>query len=226
VGVHLILPIAALVDERELEERAHIGALAGERDEERYVGRFVLGALPVGVEVYRPLEPADGEGLGGDVLSHTGPFGEGVAGDLEVVRPVHRLGDRRRRRLGRGRRGGGGQGGERRERPPRGGPSWGGGGGAALADTAGAHRRSRSGKSTAPRDDDSARIGQIGTGGAGFRRGYERIRGAGEVDSGGGIWGKEEEMKAMTTRSARFILIRIGFGWVINAKTTGGQCWS
>jgi hypothetical protein len=138
VGVHLVLTLAALVDQRELEERAHIGAVAGERDEERDVGGLVVGALPVGVEVYRPLEPADGEGLGGDELPHTGPLGERVAGDLEVVRPVHRLGDRRRRRLG-GSRGGGGRGRERWERPPRGGPSGGGGGGTAPADTTGAH---------------------------------------------------------------------------------------
>jgi hypothetical protein len=28
VGMHLVLPLAALVDERELEQRAHIGAFA------------------------------------------------------------------------------------------------------------------------------------------------------------------------------------------------------
>jgi hypothetical protein len=56
-----------------------------------------------------------------------------------VVRPVHRLGHRRGRRLGGGRGRGGGGRRDRRERPPRGGAS-GGGGRAASADTAGAHR--------------------------------------------------------------------------------------
>ena len=129
MGVHLVLALAALVDERELEERAHVGALAGERDEERDVGGAVLGALAVGVEVDGPLEAADGEGLGGDVLADPDPLGERVAGDLEVVRPVDGLGDGRggrldggRRRGGRGGGGGGRRRGDRREvGPARGG---------------------------------------------------------------------------------------------------------
>jgi hypothetical protein len=38
------------------------------------------------------------------------------------------------------------------------------------------------------------------------------------VDSGGGIWGKEEGGK---NEGDDEILIRIGFGWVINAKNWG-----
>jgi len=75
VGVHLVLPLAALVDERELEERAHIRALAGEGYEEGDVGGAVLRALPVGVEVDRPVESPHGEGLGGDILPHPDTLG-------------------------------------------------------------------------------------------------------------------------------------------------------
>jgi hypothetical protein len=99
VGMHLILTLAALVDERELEQRAHIGTLAGEGYEERDVGSAVLGALPVGVEVDRPVESPHVEGLGSDELPHPDSLGERVARDFEVVGAVHRLGDRRGRRL-------------------------------------------------------------------------------------------------------------------------------
>lgn len=139
--VHLVLALAALVDERELEEGAHVGALGGERDEERDVGGAVLGALAVGVEVDGPLEPPDGEGLGGDVLADADALGERVARDLEVVRAVDGLGDGGGGRLGGGWRGGGGGG-------VRWGGDWrvgaacgGGGGGPAAAGSARAHRR-------------------------------------------------------------------------------------
>jgi hypothetical protein len=56
VGMHLVLPLAALVDERELEQRAHIRAFAGQGYEERDVGCAILAALPIGVEVDRPVE--------------------------------------------------------------------------------------------------------------------------------------------------------------------------
>ena len=85
---HLVLPLAALVDERDLEQRAHIGAFAGQGYEERDVGSAVLGALPVGVEVDRPVEPPHVEGLGGDELPQ---LGSGVRD--------RRRGGRRRRRI-------------------------------------------------------------------------------------------------------------------------------
>lgn len=193
--MHLVLALAALVDERELEQRAHIGALAGEGYEERDVGSAILAALPVGVEVDRPVESPDVEGLGGDELPHPDPLGEGVARDLEVVGAVHRLGDRRGRRLGggRGREGGGGRG-ERRERPPRGGAGGGvGGGGAAAADTAGAHRGGTGGdRARVPPRAAAIRHGSDGSGrGApdsdAGARGFE---GPGEIDLGefGGGW--------------------------------------
>jgi hypothetical protein len=93
-----VLALVALVEERELEERAHVGALGGERDEDGDVGGVVLGVLPVGVEVDRPLVPAHGEGLAGDVLPHAHALGERVALDHEPVRAVHRLRHRPRAR--------------------------------------------------------------------------------------------------------------------------------
>ena len=48
---------------------------------------------------------------------------------------------------------------------------------------------SRSGKGSAPSGGDSARIGRIGAGRAGFRRDGVGIRGA-EGDRFGGIWGR------------------------------------
>lgn len=162
MGVHLVLALAALVDERELEERAHVGALAGERDEERDVGGAVLGALAVGVEVDGPLEAADGEGLGGDVLADPDPLGERVARDLEVVRPVDGLGDGGGGRLDGGRRGGGGGRGRRRGDRREVGPARGrGGGGPAAAGAADAHLR-RVPALGFGGGGDPARIGRIG----------------------------------------------------------------
>jgi hypothetical protein len=91
VGVDLVLALAALVEQRELEEGADVGALGGEGDEDGDVGGVVLGVLPVGVEVDRPLVAADGEGLAGDVLPDAHPLGERVALDHEAVGAVHRL---------------------------------------------------------------------------------------------------------------------------------------
>jgi len=72
VGMHLVLPLAALVDERDLEQRAHIGAFAGQGYEERDVDNAILAALPIGVEVDRPIESPHVEGLGGDELPQLG----------------------------------------------------------------------------------------------------------------------------------------------------------
>ena len=53
--MHLVLPIPALVEQRELKQGADVGALGGERDEDGDVGGVVLWVLAVRVEVYRPL---------------------------------------------------------------------------------------------------------------------------------------------------------------------------
>jgi hypothetical protein len=98
VGVDLVLALAALVEERELEERADVGALGGESNEDGDVGGVVLGVLPVGVEIDRPLVPADGEGLAGDVLADAHSLGQRVALDDETVGAIHRLSHRARSR--------------------------------------------------------------------------------------------------------------------------------
>jgi hypothetical protein len=113
VGVDLVLALAALIKERELEEGTHVGAIGSEGDEDGDVDGVVLGVLPVGVEVDRPLVSAHGEGLAGDVLPHAHALGERVALDHEAVGAVHRL--RHGARAGGGRRhvpmrGGGGGG--------------------------------------------------------------------------------------------------------------------
>ena len=72
--MNLVLLLAALVDERELEEGTHVGALAGEGDEDGDVCGVVLGVLAVGVEVDGPLVPAYREGIARDVLPNPIPF--------------------------------------------------------------------------------------------------------------------------------------------------------
>lgn len=96
MAVDLVVVPAALVQQRELEERPDVGALAGERDEERDVCGVVLGALAVRVEVDRPGVSPHGEGFGGDVPADPHALGQGVALDLELVRPIHGLGVRGR----------------------------------------------------------------------------------------------------------------------------------
>jgi hypothetical protein len=45
VDVHLVLALAAMVLEHELEKHAYFGGLWGKRDEDRDVGGVVLGIL-------------------------------------------------------------------------------------------------------------------------------------------------------------------------------------
>ena len=98
VAVHLVLLLPALVHQRELEQRAHVRALAGERDEHRHVGGVVLWIFAVGVEVDGPLVASDGEVVARDVLPDAHALGQRVALDHELVRPVHRLRHRPRAR--------------------------------------------------------------------------------------------------------------------------------
>lgn len=104
MGVHLVPLLAALVQERQLEERPHVGPFAGQRDEERHVRRIVLHALPVGVKIDRPRVPADDERIRRHVLPDPHPFQQRIPRDLEVMRAVHGLRYRRRRRGRRRRR--------------------------------------------------------------------------------------------------------------------------
>lgn len=102
----LVPPSVALVQERQLEQSPNVGAVAGERDEERDVGGVVLRALTVGIEVNRPLVAADHERIGSYVFSDPHALGEREPADPKLVGPIHRLGARRRCR--RHRRGTGG----------------------------------------------------------------------------------------------------------------------
>lgn len=74
MAMNLVIILATLVQKRELKERPDIGALARQRDEERYVGGVILAALAVGVEVNGPGVAADGEGIGREELSDPHAF--------------------------------------------------------------------------------------------------------------------------------------------------------
>ncbi|KAL6992950.1 hypothetical protein U1Q18_011065, partial [Sarracenia purpurea var. burkii] len=89
MAVDLVIPLAALVDERQFEQCADVGALAGQCDEDGDVHGVVLGVLAVGVEVDGPLVATDGESVAGDVLPHSHAFGQRVTSDHELVRAVH-----------------------------------------------------------------------------------------------------------------------------------------
>jgi len=98
VAVHLVLAVAALVEQGEFEERANVGAFGSERDEDGDIGGVVFRILAVGIEVNRPLVPSDGESLAGDVFSDADSLGKRVTLDDELVRTVHRLRHRPRTR--------------------------------------------------------------------------------------------------------------------------------
>lgn len=121
--LHLVPPLPALIQKRQLEQSPNISPLAGQGYEQRHKGRIILDALAVGVEIDRPLVPANVELVGGDVLPDSHPFRERVAGDSELVGSIGRFGDRGRRGFGRrlgirrGLGGGGGRGFARRAAP-------------------------------------------------------------------------------------------------------------
>lgn len=100
MAMDLVLAFPALVHKRQLEQCSHIGALTGKRDEDRHIGRVVLGVLAVWVEINRPLEPSDREVVTRYVLPDPHSLGQGITLDNELVRTVHGLrhGPRARRR--------------------------------------------------------------------------------------------------------------------------------
>lgn len=98
MAMNLMLSLAALVDEGELEEGSNVGTVASEGDEGRNIGGVVVGILAVGVEVDGPLVPTHGEALADDVLSHAHAFGQRVSPDLEPVGAVDGLRHRSRAR--------------------------------------------------------------------------------------------------------------------------------
>lgn len=93
-----MLPLPALIQKRELEQRPHVRPFARQRDERRHVRHVVLDVLAVGVEVNRPVVPPDPERVARNVLPRAHPFGQGVALDREIVGAVHRLDYRSRAR--------------------------------------------------------------------------------------------------------------------------------
>lgn len=98
--------IATLIQKGQLEKRPNVGAIAGKRDEEGNIGGIVLRALPIRVEINRPIVTTHRENIRSYVLPDPDSLGERVPGDLELVGASHRLGYRRRRgrrRIGRGR---------------------------------------------------------------------------------------------------------------------------
>jgi len=98
VAVHLVLAVAALVEQGEFEERANVSSFGSEGDEDGDIGGVVFRILAVGIEVNRPLVASDGESFARDVFSDAYSLGKRVTLDHELVRTVHRLRHRPRTR--------------------------------------------------------------------------------------------------------------------------------
>lgn len=96
-----MLPLPALIDQRQLEQGPHVRPFACKRNENRHVYRVVLGILPVRVEVNRPIEPSNGEHVAGNVLPRPHPLCERIPPDREPVRPIRGLDQRSRGRAAR-----------------------------------------------------------------------------------------------------------------------------
>lgn len=74
MAMNLVMPLPALVNERELEKRPDFGAFASQCDEDRHVRRVILRVLTVRVEEDPPLVASDGKVIARDVLPHAHPF--------------------------------------------------------------------------------------------------------------------------------------------------------
>lgn len=99
MAVNLVPLLAALVHQRQLKERPHAGALAGQGDEQGDINRVVLGVLPVGVEIDGPRVAPDLESVRRNVLADAEALGHGIPRDFELVGTVHSLRQERRSRL-------------------------------------------------------------------------------------------------------------------------------
>lgn len=97
MAMDLVPLLATLIQQGQLEKRPNIGTFTRKRDEERHIGAIVLGALAIRVEVDRPIVPTNRENVGSYVLPNPNSFGQRVPSDLETVRALHGVGDRRRR---------------------------------------------------------------------------------------------------------------------------------
>lgn len=96
MAMHLVALLAALIQQRQLEKRPHVGPLASQRDKKRNVRRIVLHALAIGIEINCPRVSTHHERIGSYVLADPKALRQGIAGDFELVRSVNGLGDRRR----------------------------------------------------------------------------------------------------------------------------------
>lgn len=98
--MNLMLSLATLINEGELEESPNIGALAGQSNKYGNIIGIIFGVFTVRVEINGPLISTDGEIIAGDVLADADALGEGIAFDGEMVGAVDGLGkgERRRRR--------------------------------------------------------------------------------------------------------------------------------
>lgn len=88
MAMNLMPSITALINKRQLKQSPDISSFAREGYEERHVGRVILGALPVRVEVDRPRVSTDRERVGGHVFAYPHSFRQRVSSDLELVRAV------------------------------------------------------------------------------------------------------------------------------------------
>ncbi|RDX62637.1 hypothetical protein CR513_59005, partial [Mucuna pruriens] len=96
--MNLVLAVTTLVEQGEFEERANIGALGSECDEDGDISGVIFGVLAVGVKVYGPLVTSHRESLAGYVFSDADSLRQRVTLDNELVRTVHRLRHRPRTR--------------------------------------------------------------------------------------------------------------------------------
>lgn len=89
-----MIPLPALILQRDLEQSPDVHPLTLEDDEEGDVGGVVLDVLAVWVEVDRPEVAAGLEGVAGDVSPYPDPLREGEALDDKLVGAVDGSGDR------------------------------------------------------------------------------------------------------------------------------------
>nr|GMD68274.1 hypothetical protein KK1_010315 [Ipomoea batatas] len=84
-------PVATLIQQSQLKQRPDISRITRQSNEKRHISSIILRTLTIGVKVNRPIIPADGERLGGNVFPNSHAFRQRIAFDLEIVRPIYCL---------------------------------------------------------------------------------------------------------------------------------------
>ena len=74
MAMNLVIPLAALINKRELEKRPDFTSLASQRDEDGDVSGVILRILAVREEEDLPLVSPDGEVIARYVLPDAHPF--------------------------------------------------------------------------------------------------------------------------------------------------------